>query len=88
LPWFLKSAVALIVVATVAAVVHGFVSGAWFGCLLQAAFVAGFLDQWTKIRRESDNAKELADRMIIGVMTLLIWFSMPALRAVEALLFG
>jgi hypothetical protein len=79
---------ASLAITTIAAVADAIVTGHWFGGLLYVAFVAGSLGQWATIRRESDDAKSAADRMLIGVCFLLAWIARPALYTLETLVFG
>lgn len=86
--WVLKLMTAMLAVITVAVIVNGVVTSAWFSGLLYAVFVGGSLGQWATIRRESDEARSAADRMLIGVYTLLVWIALPALHSLEKLVFG
>ena len=84
----LKLVMAIFAVITVAVVVDGFRNGAWFDAFIYVVFVVAALGQWATIRRESDDAKSAADRMLVGVLTLMIWIARPALHSLSTLTFG
>jgi Fe2+ transport system protein B len=84
----LKLVVATLVAVAIAVVVDGFMTGTVASSLVFVALVAGCIGQWATIRRESDEAKSVADRMFIAVFTLLAWIARPALHSIGALISG
>jgi hypothetical protein len=72
---------AALAVTVVAVVVDGFMTGEAASGVVYAVIAAAVIGQWAVIRRESDEAKLVADRMFIGVFTLLAWMARPALHS-------
>ena len=84
----LKALVALLVVVSVAVVVHGFLSGAWMGGLLYAALTSVVIHQWWSSRNMSGEARDVVDRMFIAIFVIMAMLARPAIDSLETMAFG
>jgi hypothetical protein len=68
--WIAGTAVALLI--------GGIVSGAWLGGLLWSIGAVVTLVGWLRLRRSTESAQVVADRMIFATMFLLLGLVLPA----------
>jgi hypothetical protein len=81
LSWVLKMLLAALAVTVVAVVVDGFMTGEAASGIVYAVIATAVTGQWAVVRRESDEARSVADRLFISVFTLLAWMARPALHS-------
>lgn len=81
--WVMVSAAWLL--ATAAAIlVGGLVSGGWLGGSLWSAAAIVALADWLRLRKSTESAQVVADRLIFTTMFVLLGLALPALHHIEA----
>lgn len=73
-----------IAVTAAAILVGGFVSGGWLGGLLWSIGAIDALVVWLRLRKSTESAQKVADRMIFPAMFLLLGLVLPAFDHIAA----